>query len=230
MVGYGAIISEEMPQGQSGPAADAMAQEVLKAVNIEAWEQTGAVSWTFGPHKHLWDRTRNLAQVEWGETRVLLDLSTRKGIVYENGKRVEGEEADKTLETAWFFWVNDSFWLNAPAKLFDKGTSRSIVQTEEGPQLMVSYASGGATPGDAYLWKLNEDTGRPESWRMWVKIIPIGGFGSTWTDWEQLETGAWVSTMHQTGPLPRDLKPVKGAERLFDLTGGKDPFRPLSKL
>ena len=61
--------------------------------------------------------------------------------------------------------------------------------------LMVSYASGGVTPGDTYLWLLDEN-GRPTGWKMWVKILPFKGLYTSWADWVTLDTGAQIASMH----------------------------------
>jgi hypothetical protein len=47
------------------------------------------------------------------------------------------------------YFNNDSFWLIAPFKLRDAGTTRSIVMQDEKKSFMISYASGGSTPGDS---------------------------------------------------------------------------------
>jgi hypothetical protein len=110
-------------------------------------------------------------------------------------------------------------------KAFDSGTSRSIVQLDDQSEaLMVSYSSGGATPGDAYLWIL-DDNFRPTSWKIWVSIIPIGGVTFTWEDWIKTETGAWVATRHD-GLISVPIADVKTADSLGGLMG-EDIFEPL---
>ena len=59
----GWILHEERPVGEEGPAADALARRIQQAVNLTAWEQTGAVSWHFPGRDHLWDRQRNLHRI-----------------------------------------------------------------------------------------------------------------------------------------------------------------------
>ncbi|MGS0527908.1 hypothetical protein ACU8V7_24695 [Zobellia nedashkovskayae] len=95
------------------------------------------------------------------------------------------------------FFNNDSFWLVAPFKVFDSGTQRSLVTLEDGSNaLMITYSSGGSTPGDSYLWHLGPN-GLPESYQMWVSIIPIGGLKATWDDWKIMESGAFLPTSHK---------------------------------
>ena len=93
--------------------------------------------------------------------------------------------------------------------------------------LLVSYASGGLTPGDAYLWRVGPD-GTPTAWKLWVSILPIGGVETSWEGWVTLDTGARISTRH-AGPLglTLELTDVEGAATLDALVDGPDPFAPL---
>jgi len=117
--------------------------------------------------------------------------------------------------------------LNAPAKVFDPGTSRSIVELKDGTQgLLLSYSSGGVTPGVAYLWLLDEQ-GLPQKWKMWVSIIQIGGVEATWDDWTTLSTGAKVATNHKLGPLNLTITELKAAQSWQELGLEQDPFAAL---
>lgn len=181
----GFIAHESIPMGQSGPEADALARKMEIAVNKTAWDSTRFVSWKFRTGTYyLWDKDQEAVLVEWGENKVLLRTTDQTGRAYQNGTEVTTtEEKQELLDKAWFFFANDSFWLCAPMKAFDPGTTREIVTLKDGSQgLMVHYSKGGVTPGDSYLWKLAED-GLPQSWRMWVNIIPVGGLEFTWEDW-----------------------------------------------
>ena len=224
----GVVWHEPRPTGEPGPAAEAMARELQEAVNVEAWEATGAVRWTFGGRQtHLWDRERGRVETRWDDMRVRFRTGDQRGQVFRAGNRVRGDEAKDALRTAYERWINDSFWLNPVAKVFDPGTSRSIVRTEDGRRgLLVSYASGGVTPGDAYLWFAGPN-GRPVAWKMWVSIIPIGGIEVPWAGWKRLSTGAWISTRHELGPITLELTEVEGAATLEALVGDEDPFAAL---
>ena len=220
-----AVLNEKRPRGSDFAAADALAREMLQAVNDSAWQATGAVTWNFmGSHDHLWDRERHLAQVKWKDYEVLVDLTSLEGIVFENGARLEGKRKEKLVRKAWKHWVNDSFWLNPVSKAFDEGTTRSMVTLKDGREaLMVSYSSGGDTPGDAYAWVLGDD-GLPTSWKMWVSILPVGGIEVPWSNWITTETGVKICNLHDAA-IDLKLEDVHTAFDLGGLTAGARSLR-----
>jgi hypothetical protein len=211
-----------------GPDADALAREMVQSVCGDAWERTGAVRWRLFGHDYLWDRGRGLVRVDWGKTRVLLDVNKQTGQVLSDGNKLpDGAERDKLLKRAYAFFINDMFWLNPVVKAFDDGTTRARGEVKGKRALLISYASGGLTPGDRYLWIL-DGNGRPERWRLWVSVLPIGGAEATWEGWTQLATGAWVSTRHSfLGMAAVQVKELRGAATLAELEPGADPFAAL---
>lgn len=201
------VKNESLPEGQSGTEADAMAQKMLTAMNKTAWDSTKTVSWTFrGSHHYTWDREEHLVTVKWGDNTVTLNPEKVEGIAAVEGKALSADEEQGLIKTAWSFFNNDSFWLAAPYKVFDPGTERSIVTCADGREgLMVTYSSGGTTPGDSYVWILGDDN-RPLACKMWVSIIPIGGIEFSWENFETLPSGALVATDHTAlGLLNIDL-------------------------
>ena len=225
LVLIGVIISKPLPEGKECSEAEDLARKVEKAINKEAWDTTAIVQWTFmGAHDFLWDKERNLVKVNWKSNEVLLNLNTLAGVATKNGKALSTEKNEKMVQKAWALFANDSFWLNAPAKVFDPGTKRGLVELEDGRQgLLVTYTSGGVTPGDSYLWLL-DDEGLPEAWRMWVQILPIGGLKISWEEWQTLPTGAKIATAHQPSPKITNLKGAASMEA-FGLQ--EDPFAGL---
>jgi hypothetical protein len=191
----------------AGAEAEALAHDMVRAVDGDAWNRTGIVRWRVQWRHHLWDRQRSLARVEWRGNRVLFDVNSKKGRVWSKEAELgDGPAKQKLLDAAYAYWINDSFWLNPVVKAFDDGTSRARGTVDGKRALLVSYASGGLTPGDKYLWIL-DDNARPVAWRIWVKIIKIGGPQFTWEGWTQLPTGAWVATSHKV--LGIDVVPLR---------------------
>jgi len=221
----GFFISESRPEANATPEADELAQKMMTAVNTNAWDSTGVIQWTFaGMHDFLWDRKRHYVQVSWDNNKVLLDVDNFAGKVYVDEQEQTEEEAYKYLEKARHFFYNDGFWLNPIAKAFDPGTERSIVEVKDGRKgLMVHYTSGGITPGDAYVWFLDENN-RPTSWKMWVNIIPIGGVEVSWEEWQSLETGAMVATLHKAVGVGLPVTNIKAAKNLEEFGFQEDPF------
>jgi hypothetical protein len=222
-------MNEPRPEGIPGPDADALARSMEVAVGQEAWDRTGAVRWSFFErHHYVWDRQRGMVELKWGESRALFHTADQTGRVWSEGKEQSPEDAKEALRTAYAYWINDSFWLNPVVKFFDPGVERALVKLDDGRDaLLVSYTSGGVTPGDAYLWIPGED-GLPAAWRMWVQVVPVGGIEVTWEGWKELSTGAKVSTEHEGwGRLMTFLTNVEGAESLEALGVEPGLFDPI---
>ncbi|QCX00002.1 hypothetical protein FGM00_07770 [Aggregatimonas sangjinii] len=206
------IYDQPLPKGKTGPQADTLAQKMLAAINNEQYQKTRFLEWSYvgGRHQYKWDKENGKVTVSWNDFKVLLNLyMPDKSAVFENGVEIIGDNRSELIETAISYFNNDSFWLVAPFKVFDKGTSRSLVALEDGSNgLLVTYSEGGTTPGDAYLWKLN-DSGFPISYQMWVKIIPIGGLEATWDDWKIMENGLFLPTSHELGPITLSMGEVR---------------------
>ena len=227
----GWMLHEPRPSGQAGPEAEAMARNMQTAINLAAWDTTHLVRWNFDDRHHLlWDRQRNWVQVQWRDNRVLVILDKVEGLAWKNGKAVNGAMADKLVQKAWAIFCNDSYWLNAPAKAYDPGTSRETVTLEGKSGLLVSYASGGVTPGDAYWWELAAD-GTPTHWKMWVSILPVGGIRVSWDDWVTLPTGARIATTHHFGDkFTTHIKDLQSAQSWEEWGLTEDPFAPIEML
>ncbi|MEL6988023.1 MAG: hypothetical protein AAGK97_09340, partial [Bacteroidota bacterium] len=221
------IKNEKVPTGKEGPAAEALTDKMFQAINKSAWETTPYITWNFADrNQYVWDKINHNVEVRSGTSRVLLNTKRVDGIAYDNEVEVTGDKANKLIQKAWSNFCNDSFWLNAPSKARDPGTSRYLVNTKDGKEaLMIKYNSGGVTPGDTYLWFLDE-TGLPTSYKMWVKIIPIGGVEWGWNDWLTLNDGAKVSSLHK-GLFDIQIKDLKAGNTLQELGAPSDLFAKL---
>lgn len=204
--------NEDLPTGTKGPKADQLAKQMLKALDYEAYKKTDYLEWTFkGNHHYKWHKSKKLCEVRWNHFRVELDLdNSSNSKIYVAEQEYNGVEKQDYINKAIQFFNNDSFWLVAPYKVFDDGTERSVIQTEGNKEaLLVTYTSGGKTPGDSYLWNLDENY-KPVSYKMWVDIIPIDGIEATWEGWITTQSGAQLPTFHKILVFGLEINGIKG--------------------
>lgn len=222
-LGTGACRS--LPPSVPGPEAEALAERMLAAINLKAWnEQTAAAEWAFrGKRRTLWDRKRQLIQVTWDQNDVRFDKRSMKGIVRQAGKVVSdpGLQAQLLAEANKIF-VNDAFWLNPLFHIRSPGAQLSLVAPGV---LKVHYPTGGTTPGDSYVLETNKE-GLVTQMRLWVSSVPIKGAAATFENYEVSETG--VKSARRYGYLVgieiQDLKMFAQ----FPPAGERDPFAELA--
>ncbi|MFL0120432.1 hypothetical protein V2611_01385 [Tenacibaculum maritimum] len=200
--------NDDLPKGKQGAKADKLAHKMLNALNYEAYKNTRFLEWSFrGKRFYKWDKKEHVVTVSWENTKVILNTKEpNKTKIFENGALVKNEAV---LKKATDYFNNDSFWLVAPYKVFENGIERRLVNYQNKEALLVTYTSGGSTPGDSYLWILNEK-GLPISYKMWVSIIPIGGTEASWSDWVTTQSGALLPFKHELSVGTLDLGEVKG--------------------
>ncbi len=191
--------NEALPHGIQGEQADALAYNMLDALNYEAYKNTDYLEWTYKNRRHYqWQKNKNTCDVFWKEYKVTLDLDDlSKSMAYVHSFIMDNELKDDLIEKAIKYFNNDSFWLVAPYKVFDPGVERELIKLPNNEEaLLVTYASGGNTPGDAYLWQF-DDTGKPKGFKMWTSSLPIDGLEASWTDWTTTDTGVQLPTFHR---------------------------------
>lgn len=191
--------NEPLPSGEQGKAADELATTMLKSLDYQAFKNTSYLAWSFkNMHYYKWNKADNICEVRWKHVKVILNLNnTAASDVYIDNNIYNGQDRQKLINRATDYFNNDSFWLVAPYKVFDSGVERRIVQIKDNKDaLLVTYTSGGSTPGDSYLWHLDSD-GKPTHFQMWVSILPIGGLEASWNDWTTCETGLQLPTFHK---------------------------------
>lgn len=224
-----ALKHEKRPQGgETGAAADELAKKIQAAVRTDKWNDVGAIHFNYGGrHTILWDRSRGFARVDWGSKRSIYRIGELTGRAYEGGAEVSGEAAKKIVEEGHKWFINDTFWLNPFPGMFDASVTRAIAADADGKKgLLVTYGSGGVTPGDSYLW-FTDAEGLPTQWKMWVSIIPVGGLSSSWEKWVELPGGAKIATEHKAFGLTFGVTELKAGAALAEIMPGEDPFAVL---
>jgi len=206
--------NEDLPIGIKGDRAEMMAKNMLIALDFEAYKNTNYIEWTFKNRRHYeWFKKENKCIVYWKDYKVALNLKNYSNSkVYIHNFKTDNEQSNELIKEAIDYFNNDSFWLVAPYKIFDKGTERSIVTLDNGEEaLLVTYTAGGSTPGDSYLWHIDK-SGKPKSFQMWTSLLPIDGLEASWSDWTVTESGAQLPTFHKLlflGLENGDIKSVK---------------------
>jgi len=205
--------NEDLPNGEQGPAADQLATRMLNTLNYDAYKATDYIEFTFKKrHHYKWNTTENTCMVLWQNYIVNLDLSNNsksRAYAYNLEIKDDKEEVQRLTRIALHYFNNDTFWLVAPYKVFDSGVERRLVKTEEDKEaLLVSYTTGGSTPGDSYLWHF-DDNGKPKSFQMWVDILPIDGLEASWSDWTTTDTGAQLPTFHKLLFLGLEIEGIR---------------------
>lgn len=219
------LFSENEPQGKTGTEADQLAQTIMDNLNKEAFDSIPYLQWEFfrAGQKYFWDKKNNMAIIEWSDNKVIFDLDAYEASCFVAGQPAPADKIETLKSKAWSNWCNDSFWMIAPYKLFDTGTTREIVNLDNNQRGMkITYGSGGVTPGDTYLWELDSDN-RPTGWKMWTSIIPVKGLYASWEGWEN-HMGAVLSTKHSMGGIELQMKNVKAGNNLSDFGLTSNPF------
>jgi len=219
-------ISEDQPVGVGGAEADQLAHTIMNGLGKTAFDEIPYLQWEFfrGGHKYLWDKENNKAIIEWGDNKVIMDLDAQSASCYKKGVLQKDKAHEKLKQKAWSYWCNDSFWMIAPYKLLDPGTSREIVSLDDGGTgLMLTYESGGVTPGDSYLWIL-DSAKRPTGWKMWTSILPVQGLYTSWDGWQNF-MGATLATKHEMAGREMSMKNVKAGSSWTDFGYTTNPFK-----
>jgi hypothetical protein len=186
-----------LPKGIPGPAAEQLAQKMLAGADFDKWQATAAVSFTFpGGDKIFWDRKRKLVEVAFKQKLVQFSEVSGKSICFEEERRVFDECTDMTQAAIKRFY-NHTFWLNPAFHITSPGAERALV---EGDKLLVTFKSGGSTPGDSYLFTLDAE-GKIAEMRMWVSILPIKGVRAVFSNYVKTQTGVRIALNHEVASL-----------------------------
>jgi hypothetical protein len=197
-------VSTPLPEGQQGAKPSTYRQRVA-AINQTAWDSTAAVSFSFKEITIISGTKRNLVQVEWA-MKVLYNTQTIEGIAYENGKNLP------TLKNRCYKkGMTTSIMIHSGlSRLSNYEMLVLQVMQDNQEALLITYASGGSTPGDSYVWFVDQNY-RPKAWRMWVSIIPVGGLETTWEKIENISNN--LKLQNHKGLIDLKLEDVETINR-----------------
>ncbi len=218
------VSCKSVPQGAPGADADALAAKMLAAVNYDAWQKkTAAVAWSFrGDHFHFWDRERDLVEVRWDDYTAQFNKNTLQGRVLEKGQLVtDTGEAAELLAKANAFFINDAFWLNPLFHIESPGVELALVAPNT---LKATFTSGGVTPGDVYVFHVDE-AGLVKEMQLWVSIVPLKGSAATFENYAVSETGVKTARLYDY-LVTIDIGDLK-MYAIYPEKGGEDRFAEL---
>lgn len=184
------------PETASAPAltnrADSVAWTAYEAMGGPAvWEHLPAVRFDFAAQadgdpppvnrrRHLWSRTTGDYRLETvrGDSVyvVLFNTQTRAGQVFATASRadtatvspVPDSQRQGWLDRAYRAFINDTYWLLQPTKLFDPGVTRTLEpDSAANGQAVVrlAFEGVGLTPGDRYWLYFAPGNALPAAWR-----------------------------------------------------------------
>jgi len=185
--------------------ADVVARELVAALGgTGAWEKARQFQFDFVVERegtvladfaHAWDRSTGDYRLTGTDKTgapyaVYFNVNTRQGSAFVNGRPVEGEPAASQLLSAYERFVNDTYWLLAPWKVFDTGVRRTYDGEKPCPQggvcdvVKLTFGDGAAlTSRDVYwLWITREER-RLVQWQYVLNGASEPPSTASWNDW-----------------------------------------------
>jgi hypothetical protein len=191
-------------------AEDARATAVGKAMidamgGTSAWDHARYFHFDFtvvrsgkkvASFSHSWDRWTGRYRVEGEDAhgvpwKAWFNVNTKEGDYWVNGARTEGEARAKGLEDAYGRFINDTYWLLAPWKVFDPGVHLEYVgevKDDRGrscDEIKLSFDNVGLTPKDVYWMDVDKSSHLMDEW----KFVLNGGTDPPtlveWNDWRK---------------------------------------------
>jgi hypothetical protein len=178
------------------PKGEAIADALYKASGGENWRKVKRIQFTFNVEqdgkqllsaKHDWDVVGQTDTVIWGGKTATVTLN----------RAVFDEESKYAFER----WTNDAYWLLAPLKVRDPGTTVTAAGpgaagTDEFDVIQLKFGSVGLTPNDVYNLYVDRDTHLLRRWDYMPSLDKkITG---TWEGYKDFG-GLMLSTEHQFG-------------------------------
>ena len=190
--------------------ADSVAYRLLQAHGADAFASAPYLRFDFGIEtldgqqtiaRHLWNRQTGEYRIEWStgpDSSYVALVNARKvqgdrlaGTVYLNGEKLTGSADTTARTTAYARFVNDTYWLLSPLKVFDPGVNRSYLSdssTAEHDVLHLTFNDVGRTPGDEYWLYVSKETGQLERWAYHLQGMPEKASPQSyvWTGYREL--------------------------------------------
>jgi len=187
--------------------ADAVGHELIAAMGgMPAWEKARQFRFDFVVVKegkpvarfsHLWDRYTGDYRLSGTDKSgapytVLFNVNTKAGKAFVNGRPAEADKQAQLLENAYGRFINDTYWLLAPWKIFDPGVRLAYDGEKPCPGggtcdvLKLSFDEVGLTPKDVYWMWVSRDGHRMVQWQYVLGGAADPPTTAAWKDWKTM--------------------------------------------
>ncbi len=204
----GVVLSVPVVAQNRDAKADAVGHEFISALGGEtAWAKARQFRFDFAVERegksvarfsHAWDRYTGDYRLSGTDKTgapftVFFNVNTREGQAFVNGKAVEGEAREAQLKNAYGRFINDTFWLLAPWKIFDPGVRLAYDGEKPCPAetgagacdvLKMSFDNVGLTPRDIYWLWITRDGGHMVAWQYLLNGAEETPTLALWKDWK----------------------------------------------
>jgi hypothetical protein len=189
------------------PKARQIGEELIAALGgMNAWEKSRQLMFDFvverdgtvaASFSHAWDRYTGDYRVSGTDRSgapwvVYFNVNTKQGVAFSNGVLAEGEQKETLLKNAYGRFINDTYWLLCPWKIFDPGVNVAYEGEKPCPQggtcdvLKLSFNDVGMTPKDLYwLWITKPDR-RMVQWQYLLNGATGEPTTAEWKDWQSM--------------------------------------------
>ncbi len=169
--------------------------------------------------KHRWDLRNARSRIAWTDKagdrhEAWLDVDAKTAVGTKNGQLVAGLEAETLTEAAYRRYINDTYWLLMPLKLFDPGTSvefedKVTIGGTTYQILRLSFDDVGLTPGDVYRLYIDDGGFRIHGWQMLLQGRKDRPSYVTWEDYKPVGP-LLISHRHRVENTKREIV-IEGA-------------------
>ena len=148
---------------------------------------------------HYWDRWSGRYRVDGVDEgkpySVYLNVQNGTGDAVVDGKKVtDAAQTKKWVKDGYEAFINDSYWLLAPFKVFDPGVTLSDAGEDKGPKgepcdvIKLTFDRVGLTPKDVYWLYVDKKTHLVDEWKFVLdgENKPPSAFA--WSDWKRVGT------------------------------------------
>lgn len=186
------------------PKADAIGKEMIAGMGGEkAWEKARQFRFDFvveregkkaASRSHAWDRYTGDYRVSGTDKNgvpftVYLNVNTKQGKAFSGGKPAEGEAEAALVKNAYGMFINDTYWLLAPWKVFDPGVHLTYDGEKPCPDggvcdvLKLTFDDVGLTPRDMYWLFVTRDGRKMVQWQYVLNGSNDPPTVVPWKDW-----------------------------------------------